>query len=205
MIRRFLIGLLLLIIILAAAPLRAQGQGIKGREMLGLRIGGVFSTGKLNEKFGDGSEIEIHFIEGIKPWLGINIALSSHNFGESRNRDAYNRPYDFQIFSITAACIAMKQIGKRLIPTLEGGCGLYTSNVIIQAGLYEGTISENQFGVYGGAGILYRITKHFFINANTKYHYIFSGDELEGTEYDYTDGNRTAIYQVTVGISIFTG
>ena len=195
----------LLTVALASAPSPSHGQGIKGREILGLRVGAVLSSGALNDKFGDGSEIEIHFIEGLRSWLGISVALSSHNFGESRERDSFNRPYDFQIFSVTAAVIAFKQVGKRLSPTIEGGCGLYTTNVIVQAGLYEGTITDNQFGVYGGTGLFYRITKSLFINANAKYHYIFTGDDLEGTEYSFTSGNRTAIYQIAVGISLYTG
>jgi hypothetical protein len=204
MTRRISICVLLIgTIVLASSP--SQSQGIKGREILGLRVGGVMSSDALHDKFGDGSEIEIHFIEGLQPWLGINIALSSHNFGESRERDSYNRPYDLQIFSVTAAFIALKQIGNRLSPTIEGGLGLYTTNVVVQAGLYEGTITDNQFGIYGGAGLFYRITKSLFINANAKYHYIFTGDDLQGTEYSYTSGNGTAIYQIAVGISIYTG
>jgi hypothetical protein len=204
MIRRISIGIVL-IGTLALTASGSSGQGIKGREILGVRVGSVLSSGALDDKFGKGSEIEIHFTEGLRPWLGINIALSSHNFGESRERDSYSRPYDLQIFSVTAAVIAVKQVGNRLLPTIEGGLGLYTTNVIVQAGLYEGTITDNQLGIYGGAGLLYRITKSFFINANAKYHYIFTGDDLEGTEYSYTSGNRTAVYQIAVGISIFTG
>ena len=204
MARRISICILLIGTILSATS-TARGQGIKGREILGLRVGSVLSSGTLHDRFGDGSEIEIHFIEGLRPWLGINIALSSHNFGESRERDSYNRPYDLQIFSVTAAFIAFKQVGDRLSPTVEGGFGLYTTNVIVQAGLYEGTITDNQFGIYGGAGLFYRITKSFFINANAKYHYIFTGDDLQGTDYYYSSGDGTAIYQIAVGISIYTG
>jgi hypothetical protein len=203
--RIFIYALLIVVLALALAPSPSHGQGIKGREILGLRFGAVLSSGALNDKFGDGSEIEIHFIEGLRSWLGISVALSSHNFGESRERDTYNRPYDLQIFSVTAAVIAFAQVGRRLSPTIEGGCGLYTTNVVVQAGLYEGTITDNQFGIYGGGGLFYRITKSLFINANAKYHYIFSGDDLQGTEYSYTSGNRTAIYQIAVGISLYTG
>jgi hypothetical protein len=189
----------------------SSSQGIKGRELLGLRAGGTISTGGVNEIFGNGSELEIHFIEGLNPWLGINISLSSHNFGESNDRQknidytGLDRPVDLNIFSVTVAAVAVKDIKGKWSSTFEGGIGLYTVNGIIQAGLYEGTRTNNQFGFYGGAGLLYRLTKSFSINANAKYHYVFTGDDLRHTIYFYTSEDRISFYQIAVGIAIFTG
>ncbi len=188
-----------------------HGQGIKGREMLGLRVGGVLSSGTVNDKFGDGSEIEIHFMDGLNPWFGIDIALSSHNLGESKDRDmnieytGMDRPVKLQIFSVTASAVALKRIGDRLAPTIEAGFGLYTLNGVIQAGIYEGSITDNQFGFYGGAGVLYRVTRSLFLNANAKYHYIFSGDDWRSTVYFYTGEKRVTLYQIAVGVAIYTG
>jgi len=203
-------------LLLAAAPLvvaapGTHGQGLKGREILGLRVGGVLSSDLLRDKFGDGSEIEIHFIEGLNPWLGINIALSSHNLGKSKDRDknieytGLDRPVKLQIFSVTAAVLAVKHIGDRFSPTIEGGFGLYTINGVIQEGLYEGSITDNQTGIYGGVGLLYRVTRSLFINANAKYHYIFSGDDRRSTVYFYTGEERLSLYQIAVGVAIYTG
>ncbi len=188
-----------------------HGQGIKGREMLGLRVGGVLSSGTVNDKFGDGSEIEIHFMDGLNPWFGIDIALSSHNLGDSKDRDmsieytGMDRPVKLQIFSVTASAVALKRIGDRLAPTIEAGFGLYTLNGVIQAGIYEGSITDNQFGFYGGAGVLYRVTRSLFLNANAKYHYIFSGDDWRSTVYFYTGEKRVTLYQIAVGVAIYTG
>lgn len=209
--RRLSIYVLLATLLLVFTSPDAVGQGIKGREILGLRVGGVLSSGPLQEKFGDGSEIEIHFIEGIRPWLGINIALSSHNLGESHDRDknieytGLDRPVKLQIFSVTAAAIALTHAGDRFSPTIEGGLGLYTLNGVIQAGLYEGSITDNQFGFYGGVGLLYRLTRSLFINANAKYHYILSGDDWRSTVFFYTGEERISLYQIALGIAIYTG
>lgn len=200
--------------ILFAMPCIAAGtraQGIRGREMLGLRAGGAISTGGVNTIFGNGSELEIHFIEGLNPWLGIEISLSSHNFGESNDREknieftGLDRPVDLSIFSITVAAIAVNEIGSKFASTLEGGLGLYTVNAIIQAGLYEGTRTNNQFGFYGGIGLLYRLTKSFSFNANAKYHYVFTGDDDRHTIHFYTGEDRISFLQIAVGVAIFTG
>jgi len=207
---RISIGLSLAIFLTIAAA-GARGQGIKGREILGLRVGGVLSSGPVNDKFGDGSEIEVHFIDGLNPWFGINIALSSHNLGDSKDRDmnieytGLDRPVKLQIFSVTAAAVAVKRIGDRFAPTIEAGFGLYTLNGVIQAGIYEGSITDNQFGFYGGAGVLYRLTRSLFLNANAKYHYIFSGDDWRSTVYFYTGEERVTLYQIAVGVAIYTG
>jgi hypothetical protein len=190
--RRLTIPLLLSSLLFLAASSGARCQGLKGREILGLRIGGVLSSGTLHDKFGDGSEIEIHFIEGLNPWFGIDIALSSHNLGESKDRDmnieytGQDRPVKLQVFSVTAAAIAVKRIGDRFSPTIEGGFGLYTINGVIQAGIYEGSITDNQVGFYGGVGLLYRLTRR-------------------STVYFYTDEDRVTLYQIAIGIAIYTG
>ena len=208
--RHWISMLVAAMILLLTAP-DTGGQGLEGREILGLRVGGVLTSGTLRDKFGDGSEIEIHFIEGLAPWFGINIALSSHNLGNSNDRNlnieytGLDRPVKLQIFSATAAAIALLHVGDRFSPTVEGGLGLYTLNGVIQAGLYEGSITDNQFGFYGGAGILYRVTKSLFINANAKYHYILSGDDWRSTVYFYTGEERAYLYQIAVGIAIYTG
>ena len=186
-------------------------QGIKGRELLGLRAGGVISTGGVNKIFGDGSELEIHFIEGLNPWFGIGVSLSAHNFGESNDRQknidftGLDRPVDLNVFSVTVAAVAVNEIRGKWSWSLEGGFGLYTVNGVIQAGIYEGTRTNNQFGFYGGTGLLYRLTKSLFINANAKYHYAFTGDDERHIIYFYTGEDRISFYQIAVGIAIFTG
>jgi hypothetical protein len=190
----------------------ASGQGIKGRELLGLRAGGIISAGDVNKIFGNGSELEIHFIEGLNPWLGINISLSSHNLGESNDNEKdieYNggldRPVKCHIFSVTAAAVTVSEITSKFSSTIELGLGLYTISGARQAGLYEGTNTYNQFGLYGGSGLLYRLTKSLFINANMKYHYVFSGSDYWNVIYFYTGEDRISFFQIAVGIAIFTG
>ena len=204
----------ILFIVCAASllvPAESFSQGIKSRELLGLRAGGIISTGGVNKIFGNGSELEIHFIEGLNPWLGIGISLSSHNFGESNDRQknldytGLDRPVSLYIFSVTVAAVAVNEIKGRWSSTIEGGLGLYTVNGIIQAGIYEGTRTNNQFGFYGGAGLLYRLSKSLFINANAKYHYVFTGDDQRHIIFFYTGEDRISFFQIAVGIAIFTG
>jgi hypothetical protein len=188
-----------------------HAQGIKGEEILGVRIGAVVSPSTLNTAFGRGTEIELHFIEGLSSWFGVTFALSSHNFGESKD-EAKNLAYtgdaflhvDLQIYSATVGCITHTPIGEHFSATAEVGGGLYTINTVIPAGFYEGNITDNQYGFYGGFGVLYRLSKSLSLNLNGKYHYVFSGDGDEHAIYFYTGKDRTPYFQIAVGIMILT-
>ena len=195
-----------------AAPARLPAQGIKGEEILGLRVGAVLSPGNLDTAFGRGTEIEIHFIEGLGSWFGVTFSLSSHNFGKSKDQ-AKNLAYtgdaflnvDLEIYSATVGFITYHKIGKRFFTTGEVGGGLYTINTVIPAGFYEGNITDNQYGFYGGLGLCYRLSKSLSLNINGKYHYVFSGKSNKHAIYFYTGDERIGYYQIAVGIMVRTG
>jgi hypothetical protein len=194
-----------------AAGTGSSAQGIKGREILGLRIGGVLTTGNFKEDFGSGTELEIYFIEGLGSWYGISISFSSHNLGESKDREknieftGLDRKVDLNIYSVTVAFHALTTVRERFVPNAEAGIGLYTITASIPAGLFEGHVSDNQPGLYGGAGILLRLAKGLFLNFSGKYHYVFSGGNDSHTIYFYTGEKRTHIFQISGGITLFTG
>jgi hypothetical protein len=191
-----------------SAPLDAQN--IRGRELLGLRVGGVIASGVFQDKFGDGSEIDLHFIHGITNWLGVDASLSSHNFGESldrtKNDEFFGRlDMNLQIFSITAGMIVLKPIGGAFTATLEAGPGLYSVNAILPQGFYEAQKTDNHLGLYGGAGVLYKIANTVYLNANAKYHNVFIGSGSSDTVHFYTDENQTRFFQIAVGVMISAG
>jgi len=178
------------VILVCAFTTSSYSQGIKSREILGFRIGEAFTAGELHDNFGNGSEIELHFIEGLGSWFGVNIAISSHSLGESGNREKN---------------ILFTGSDRDVDLSIEAGLGFYSINAIIPVGFYEGTITDNRFGLYGGVGLFIKITNSFSLNTNLKYHYIFSGDDNDNAVYFYTGDERTTIYQFTVGVAIYTG
>lgn len=203
-------ALAVLLLVALASPVASQG--IKGRELFGVRIGGVFSTGAFKDAFGDGTEIELHFIEGITPRFGVSFSLSSHDFGDSKDRMKniqfinLDRDVDLQVYSVTVGPLLMGGLGGRMRWTIECGAGLYAVSAVIPTGIYEGTVTDNQFGFFGGAGLLYRITERWLaVNLNAKYHYFLSGDEYRDTIWFYTGEERTAFYQIALGVMLFTG
>lgn len=197
------------LVTISFSPLKAEN--IEGRERIGLRIGGLRTTGQLRSNFGSGTELELHFVEGIKPWLGIGGSFSSHNFGASKNPDknieytGIDTPVELQIYSITLTVAAFAPWWKRITPSVEGGFGLYTISTIIEAGYFEGRRMDNQLGFYGGTGLSVKLTESISIDTNIKYHHIISGGTEKHPTFFYSGNDRTHIFQVTAGIILFTG
>jgi outer membrane protein W len=195
-------------VLASGGPLPAQD--LKGRELLGVRFGGLVSTGALNEEFGGGSEIELHFIHGITNRWGVDVSLSSHNFGAAKDQDknlAYfdRTDVDLQMFSVAAGLIYYRTMGGRWRPTIEAGPGLYSVNAILSSGFYEAQKTDNHFGIYAGLGLLYRLAKTVQLNANVKYHLVFIGTDMEDTVYFYTGENSVGFFQIAVGIMVNSG
>jgi hypothetical protein len=188
-----------------SGPIAAQG--IQGREMLGIRVGGLATSGSFNAEFGGGSEIELHFIHGIANWLGVDVALSSHNFGASKDEEKNLAFFDrtnvnLQMFSVTAAMIVLKTVHGRYTPTFEAGMGFYSVNTILPQGFYEAQKTDNRLGMYGGIGLLVRVAGTVWLNANAKYHAVFVGTEPDDTMHYYTGESTAGFLQIAVGVMI---
>jgi len=193
----------------ASAPLAAQGLG--RREVLGLRLGAGYSPSTLRNTFGSGSVIEIHFMHGFAPWCGLDVSLTSSDYGGSNNPikniefTGTDREVDLEMYGITAGFLALTAIHKNFLPTVEAGPGLYSINAVLPTGFFNAQKTEFRVGFYGGVGAIYKITGGFLVNANAKYHYIFSGNKDENTIFFFTGHDRTQMFQFTIGVLIATG
>ncbi len=201
------IGIITALILLAAGNTYLYGQNIKGKEIVGVRIGGIHTTAGLSDNFGSGSEIELHFIEGLGTWFGIGFALSSHNLGESKYPDKdfdftqRNLRLDLQVYSMTASFAAVKHLYKRFDGLGEVGFGLYSINGVVQSGIYEGYVTDNQLGFFAGIGTLFRLSRKLSLDAYFKVHFVLSGGDRSHLIYFYTENNNMMLYQITLGIS----
>lgn len=201
------------VLVLLAVPASSPAQGIKGREIFGVRIGGVGSTMALDEAFGRGSELELFFASGLTPWFGIGAALSGHDFGKAKDREAnlawtgLPDPVDVTILSMTLLLYGQRTLAERWTIAAEAGGGLYTTTASIPAGVFlEGRITKNQPGVFVGAGISRRLLDSgLAINLAGKYHYVFSGSDVRQALYVFTGEEAVHFYQITLGVTLFTG
>lgn len=189
-----------------------SAESIKGREILGIRIGGIHSTSGLDVAFGSGSELEIYFYHGLTSSSAFGISLSGHDFGKSQlpEKDVVflgiNQTIDFMIYSLTGCLMTKTDLSKKLRASGEFGGGLYTSTSSIPTGaIYEGRITKNQLGLYAGCEFSWRLTKGgIHLNLGGKWHYVFSGTDFRQPIYIYTGKDYTHFFQVTLGVSFYT-
>lgn len=192
------------LIVLLLIAVESRSDSIKGKELLGFRLGTVFNSGELDRAFGRGSELEVHFLEGLGDNFGINIALSSHGFGEAKIMKN-NSISELQIYSMTAAFLYRLNVTGSYYLSAEGGPGIYAIT-LIKPGFIELYRNDYQPGFYGGIAALYRLgSNNIFIELSGKYHYIFSGDSDRNIIFYYTGEKRTGFFQVCLGVILRTG
>jgi len=192
-------------------PSASLSQGIKGREMLGGRFGGIITTGELNDSFGHGSELEIHFTEGLGSWYGVGFSLSMHNLGRSLDREGdinytgTDRSVKAGVYSVTVGMTTLTKISRKISFGAEAMAGLYTVTATIPSGIWEGRITRNEFGFNGGVDIYYALNdRGLSIDVGAKYHYLMSGTDPLQVLYAYTGEEGCGFTQVTLGIILFT-
>ena len=187
-------------------------ESIKGREILGLRIGGIHSTSGLDEAFGSGTELEIYFYHGLTTSSALGISLSGHDFGKSKlpEKDleflGIPESIDYMIYALTGCFMMKRDVSKKIRLSGELGGGLYTSTSSIpMGGVSEGRITHNHPGVYAGGEIWWRLTKGgIHLGLGGKWHYVFTGTDYRQPVYVFTGEENAHFFQITIGISFKT-
>lgn len=194
---------------LLATSAVVEARGIKHSELVGFHIGAVVAPSSLRAAFGSGSELELYFVEGVTEKFGIVFSASSHNFGSSKDTLAnieysgLNRDVQMSIFSLTGGIYTLRPISEKFRFSADLGCGIYAVTANISAGILSGYRTENRFGIYGGAGIVMRISRGVSIDFNLKGHYVFIGsDQLEPIHF-YTGDTSARYAQISIGVLLF--
>lgn len=202
-----------MVTVLSACASAQGARGMKGREILGVRVGGVYSTSGLDEAFGTGSELEIYFYHGLTRSTAFGIALSGHDFGKSKlpEKDleflGIPMTIDYMLYSITGCYMGRAELSKRLRISGELGGGLYTSTMSIPVGaLTTAQATYNRFGLNAGSEVWIRLTKGggLHLGLGAKWHYVFSGTDYRQPIYVYTGNDFAHFFEFTIGVSFLT-
>lgn len=210
--KRVVSALVIAAAVLSVVPAQADGEGIKGREILGVRLGGVKSTSGLDEAFGSGSELEVYFYHGLSKSTAFGVALSMHDFGKSKMPEkdleylGIQQPIEYSVYSLTGCMMGKTDLSKKLRLSGELGGGLYASTAEIASGASTMRNTYNQLGAYAGAEIWWRVTKGgMHIGLGGKWHYMWAGDDYKSVVWVYTGEDYVHFLEITIGISFYTG
>ncbi|NIM19211.1 MAG: outer membrane beta-barrel protein [Candidatus Latescibacteria bacterium] len=194
---------------IAAIVPQAGSQPKSGREKLGIRIGFVEPESDIENAFGDGSGLALHFTERIKPPLFIEIALAAIYLGESKTDEITELLFgpgvsdaNMRIINITLGPTIEIPLGERRIFYISSGIGLYSISVLLEMGLFGSDISQEHFGAQVGAGIYWPLTDNWKLDVNFTAHHIRTAEETSDIFYLYSAGDSDPnFYQFSIGAS----
>jgi hypothetical protein len=210
--KRFVLTLVIAAATLASGLPASAGESIKGREILGVRLGGIHATSGLDEAFGSGSELEVYFYHGLSTSSALGISLSMHDFGKSKDPEkdleylGIPMTVEYSVYSLTGCLMTKTDLSKKIRLSGELGGGLYASTAEIPSGpTTSGRITYNQFGLYAGGEVWWRVTRGgMHVGLGGKWHYMFTGTDYRQVVYTYTGEDYAHFFQITIGVSFYT-
>ncbi len=184
------------------------------KERLGLRFGYAKTECGLNESFGSGVNLAVHWITRLKKPLFVDITFGAIYMGKTHRTDitrmVFGTDFDkvtMRIMTITAAPLIEIPYGRTSI-YLSGGGGLYVASVILDQDIQQFDLSNNHFGVTASAGLFRRITTNWALDVNFQIHKFWTNSEDHRSRnpdwvYIYSEGDTDPFFWLaTAGVTL---
>jgi opacity protein-like surface antigen len=216
---RHTLALLALIIAFAAANAIAQPPPEEekkdpDKERLGLRVGYAETDGGLNESFGGGVNLALHWITRIKKPLFVDITFGAFYLGKTDRTDitqaVFGTQFDkvtMRIMTITASPMIEIPYGRTSI-YLSGGGGMYVASLILDQDIQQFDLSNTNWGVTAGAGLIRRVSTNWSLDLTFQLHKFWTGTNDQRTSnpdwvYIYSEGDSDPLFwTVTAGVAL---
>lgn len=183
------------------------------RERLGLRTGFAWTANDLEENFGGGLDLSLHFIQRIRKPFSVDVSLGAIYLGSTDTditRQVFGTEFDdvsMRVLIITAAPMVEIPLGERTDVFLSAGVGIYAVSLILDQTLNEFDLTNNHFGVNLNAGLSRRIFTNWFLDAGVYLHKFWTDDELDPDSpdwvYIYSEGDSSPLFWcITAGVAL---
>lgn len=197
----------------AIAQTEEEAQADPYRERLGLRAGFAWTANDLEENFGGGLDLSLHFIQRIRKPFSVDVTLGAIYLGSTDSditREFFGMEFDnvsMRILVVTAAPMVEIPLGERTDFFLSAGAGMYVTSLILDQTLNEFDLSNTNFGINLNAGLSRRISTNWFLDAGVYLHKIWTEDSLEPESpdwiYVYSEGDPSPLFWcVTAGVAL---
>lgn len=180
MIKRALPAIAFALLVNASAS-NAQRPGEPPRERLGARVSFTGSIGDLNEHFGNGYDITLYFTERIYRPLYLEIRIGATYMGDLTKPEIAERLTGYEGIA-SEMRFAYVTLGPQYTgainetQTLYGtlGLGIYTVSMLFDTGVRAFDLSDQNFGMSGGGGFLWRISTNWNLELNATVHKLWT-------------------------------
>jgi hypothetical protein len=206
---RFIIYVITVVIFLSAAGSVASQPPLP-RERLGIRAGYEEATGKLNQHFGDGSFMTLHFSERIIRGLYLDFRIGAIYMGDLLKpeiAEALTRvdgiDSEMRILWFTAGPQYAISPSERITWYGSMGMGVYSISILHDTGIQAFDYSDQHFGINGGVGLLWRFAATWNADFNFTTHKIWTSKDRGDLYYLFTNEDSSpSTYQFGFGVSM---
>jgi opacity protein-like surface antigen len=177
-------------------------------ERLGLRVGYVQTTSGLDNVFGGGVNLALHFVQRIKEPFSVDVSLGAFYLGSTSRNDitvgVFGTSYDnvsMRIINFTAAPMVDFKLSDRTNLYASAGVGLYTVSLLVDENIFQFDLTDNHLGVNFGGGVVRRISENWFLELNAQAHKFWTSTDDTDLFYRYSEGDKNPLfYDINVGV-----
>jgi hypothetical protein len=195
---------------LAVAQSESTEEKDPHRQRLGLRAGYVTTPSGLNNVFGSGLDLSIHWIQRIKYPFGFDMTLGAFYLGSTSREDitisVFNQQFDnvsMRVLHVTAAPMLEFGLGSRTELFVSAGAGLYTVSLLLDQAFSEFDLTNSHFGVVASSGIIRQISGNWFVDVSFQLHKFWTSAKTDDLFFLYSEGDSNPIfYDATVGVML---
>jgi hypothetical protein len=194
------------------AAARPESDEIKdpNRERLGVRAGYVASPSGLEDSFGGGLDLSLHWAQRLRYPLSADVTMGAFYLGATTRDDitipVFGQTFDkvsMRVIHVTVAAMLETSISDRTHVFASAGTGLYTVSLLVDQALSEYDLSNNHWGVNLGGGFIRQISGSWFLDLTGKLHKFWTSNEPDDWFFVYSEGDEDPLfYSIDLGFML---
>jgi len=196
---------------LAVVPVQAWSQLPPVRERLGLRTGYIQTFGGLQDHFGAGGHLTLHFTERMYDHLYFDFRVVAMYLGDSKHPEIArevkknnNIISEMRILYFSIGPNYTVDLAEYWTGYLSAGAGIYSVSILFDSGIQAFGESDQHFGFNGGGGILWRFTDTWNLDLGFTVHHFYTEKNLRNRLWVYTGKGAASptLLEFSAGICI---
>jgi opacity protein-like surface antigen len=197
--------------LLLLTPSASYSQLPPVRERLGLRTGYIHTLDRLDDTFGGGGHLTLHFTERVYNHLYFDFRVGAVYLGDSKipelARDLFGNDdivTEMRILYFSVGPNYTFDLAEYWTGYVSAGGGIYSVSILFDTGIQAGDTSDQHPGFNAGGGVLWRFTDTWNLDLNVTVHHFLTKQERRDLLWLYTGEGASDPYllQFATGLSI---
>jgi hypothetical protein len=196
---------------LALFPHTSRSQLPPVKERLGFRTGYIHTLGELQDNFGGGGHMTLHFTERVYNRLYFDFRVAALYLGDSKRPEIAadvtridNIASEMRILFFSVGPQYTVPLAEYWTGYASAGLGVYSVSILFDSGIQAFDTSDQYFGGNVGGGIMWRFTDTWNLDMNVTLHRFWSDTDRTDLYYIFTGEGDSDPYvlQFATGVCI---